>query len=70
MFQISSLKNLKITEQVDIIHKQTGPYSRTKWIIEAIMDQLEEEQEKIDAYPKMAIATQKRKLRKMTPLDS
>jgi hypothetical protein len=36
----------KITEQVEILKKHTGSYSKTKWILEAIMDQLEEEQEK------------------------
>lgn len=37
----------KISEQVEIFKKHTGSYSKTKWFIEAIMDQLEEEREKV-----------------------
>ncbi len=38
----------KITEQVTILKKYKGSYSKTKWILEAIMDQLEEEGEKVN----------------------
>lgn len=36
----------KISEQVEILKKRNGSYSKTKWIVDAIMDQLEEEYEK------------------------
>ena len=37
----------KISEQVEEFKKHTGSYSKTKWILEAIMDQLEEESTKV-----------------------
>ena len=38
----------KISEQVEVIKKHVGSYSKTKWILEAILDQLEEENEKVN----------------------
>ena len=58
----------KITEQVEILKEHTGSYSKTKWLIEAICDQLEEEQNKIAAFPKIATTPPKRKLRGIIPL--
>jgi len=39
---------VEIDQQVSLLKSYKGSYSKTKWIIEAIMDQLEKEKEKAD----------------------